>query len=182
MPGPTLGRFLEFAQIAIGDVPKRMGAGGSTGDYISLKNYDRCALVCIRQAPTTTGDATKITIQQAKDTTGTSVKGLNVKKVWTKTSTAKLRDVAAWTESTGTLGGTGTTGSTYSGSNLKKAQIIVFDVGSDELDVDNGFDFIRFNVADGGASTGAGNAIVTFYIPYNAKAPNKPANISGVIG
>lgn len=179
MPGITKGRLLEFAQIAIGEVPKDVGSGGTTGDYISLKNYDRCAIVHIRNVPTSTGDKLKFTIQQAKDSTGTSVKGLNVKKVWSKASTAGLRDVAVWTESTGTLGGTGTTGSTYAGVGTKRSTIYVFDIGTEEMDADNKFDFIRVNIADPGA-TGTGKGVL-IYMPYNAKMPNKPANMLGVI-
>ena len=58
----TAARFLEFAQIAIAEQPKDLGSGGSTGDYICLKNYDRCAIVSIRTAPTSTGDKMKFTI------------------------------------------------------------------------------------------------------------------------
>ena len=169
------GHLMEYADISVGSEPAELGSGGSTGDWISLKNYDRVAVVFISKGAASSGQDLKFTVQQAKDNVGGSVKGLNVKHYLVKSSTTALLDKVNWTKSTvGT-----TSGSTFKVVKSKEAKLIVIDIGSEELDVDGKFDFVRVNVADTGVTSGLQWG-ATLMIPYNAKHPQETTALVGV--
>lgn len=176
----TKGQLLEFAQVQPAFQPVALHNGSATGDWVSMKNFDRILVKVVASEPSTTADTIAITIQQAVNASGGSAKGLSPKRVQEKESTDTVfGDVGVWTDSTGTLGG-GTTGSTYAGSGNKKAGVWAFDISSAELDVDNSFDFVRVQVAQTDETSSPVYAYGE-YILYNAKYPNKPANMVSVI-
>src|SRR4051794_19453571 len=75
--------FVEEAQIVMGIVPVDSQTGANTGDYVSLKNFERCTIVLIKAAGVA-GDDPVITVTQAQDVSGTGVKALNITRVDSK--------------------------------------------------------------------------------------------------
>ena len=81
--------FLEKCQIVSGFVPVNLATAVNTGDYVSLKNYGRCAVVFFAAAGTA-GDDPTITLTQAQDVSGTGV----IQKIWVIDAQAEDLDIA----------------------------------------------------------------------------------------
>lgn len=105
-------------------------AAGRTGDWVSLKNYKTCFIVCnITQGDPAT---VAITIQQAKAVAGTSAKAITVPvPIWSNldcaTSDTLVQQTAAVSYTTD------------AGVAIKQ---VIFQVDSSTLDIANGFDCV----------------------------------------
>lgn len=139
-------KFLQHLTIESAIVPIDLATGANNGDWISMKNY-RKALVVLFADAGTAGEDPVFTLQQASDVSGTGAKALNFTTVYEKVGT--LTGVAAWTRVTQTAANTYT--NTVSG---EAENLIVVEVDAAELDVDNGFDCIRLQIPDTGATAG----------------------------
>lgn len=133
-----LSEQVKFVEGLLGVVPST-----STPDYVSLKNYERLAvIILVKNATTVTGSA--ITLKQATAVAGTSEKALAFTKVYANTDTA-AGDVLTATDVTSN---TFTTNSTNS-----KNLMYVIEVKAEDLDVNNGFDCVRAGTGDATAAT-----------------------------
>lgn len=143
----------------------------NNGDYISLKNAARVAVVFVSGVGTD-GDDPTLTIQQATDVSGTSVKALNFTVIHRKQAATNLSGTAAWTRTTQTAA------NTYTNTDAaEQALIWVVEIDPGELDVENGFDCIRATVADVGGNTQPG-CLFYLVVPYSKGAPaNAPSYI-----
>ena len=140
--------FAEKVNLVAGILPQDLNGGAQNGDWVSLKNYLRCAVIFFADNGTAGSDVT-LTFQQATDVSGTGAKALTVTDIWHKQGTL-LSAVSAYTHATQTAAGTYT--NTDSGEN---ENIYVIDIPADSLDVANSFDCIRCNTnAPGAAKTG----------------------------
>ena len=159
-----MGRLVENSQIVSAFVPVDMQTAANTGDYVSLKNYHRCAVVFFKAAGTA-GDDPTLTIQQAQDVSGTGAKALNFTRIWHKQGT--LTGVGTFTAVTQTAA------NTYTDATSAEIQAIwVVEIDADDLDVDNGFDCIMCSVADVGGNAQLGCAMYILYDPrYPQAAP-----------
>lgn len=138
-----------------GFVPIDMQAGANTGDWVSLKGYERCSIILFKAAGTA-GDDPTITVQQASDVSGTGAKALNFTRLHIKQGT--LTSVGTYTETTQTAA------NTYTNDTLAESQaIIVIDIKGEDLDVDNGFDCVRLTVADVGSNAQLGCALYALW-------------------
>ena len=72
--------FCEKNQIAQGFLPVAMNTGANAGDWVSMKEFGRMAIV-IFKAIGTAGDDPTITVKQAQDVSGTSPKALGFTEV-----------------------------------------------------------------------------------------------------
>lgn len=158
--------FLEKVQIVSGFVPVDMKTGANNGDYVSMKNYGRCAIV-LHKGVGGAGEDPTIVLQQATSVAGTSVKALPYDRVDYKigtltaqgTFTTAAPSAAAAAAGTYTLSGVGTV-----------EAIIVFDIKAEDLDIDNGFDCIRATIADVGTTVQVGSLEYHLHEPRNASA------------
>ena len=139
-------RLSEHADI---DLMVEQDIGGTNasndGGYLSMKNYAR-ALFYVELGTWDSGDdLDECRIQQATDSSGTSVKDL--------TSDAS--------------------GGNYDTDNPIDADgdFVIIEIRAEDMDVDNGFDFIRGYVAEGG-NTGVDN-VMGVLIRYGYAYPKK---------
>ena len=115
------------------------------GGYLSMKNYAR-ALFYVELGTWDSGDdLDECRIQQATDSSGTSVKDLT----------------------------TAASGGNYDTDNPIDADgdFVIIEIRGEDMDVDNGFDFIRGYVAEGG-NTGVDN-VMGVLIRYGYAYPKK---------
>ena len=69
-------RFVQMVNLVEGVLPVDLQTGANDGDYVSLKEYHYCAVVFLSAIGTATDDPT-LTLQQATDVAGGSVKDLD---------------------------------------------------------------------------------------------------------
>lgn len=143
-------KFLEQARIAAGFVPVDMQtatAADRTGDWVSLENFNRIAVVLYKAAGTADDDVT-LTIEQAQDAAGTGAKALDFTEVAVKQG-SDLAAVGRWTAVTQAAG------NTYTDADSAEAQAIwVVEFPADRLDA--GFTFVRGSVGDVGSNAQLG--------------------------
>ena len=139
-------RLSEHADI---DLMVEQDIGGTNasndGGYLSMKNYAR-ALFYVELGTWDSGDdLDECRIQQATDSSGTSVKDLT----------------------------TDASGGNYDTDNPIDADgdFVIIEIRGEDMDVDNGFDFIRGYVAEGG-NTGVDN-VMGVLIRYGYAYPKK---------
>lgn len=135
----------------------------STPDYVSLKNYERVAvLIQVKNATTVTGSA--ITLKQATSVAAGGEKPLAFKRMYANLDTG-AGDVLTETAVTSD---TFTTDSTNS-----KNLMYVIEVKAEDLDVNGGFDCIRAGTGDATAAT-----VSVTYLMFGAKLPTSAAAIT----
>lgn len=160
--------LVERANIISGFVPIDLQAGANDGDWVSLKNYERLAIVFFKAAGTA-GDDPTLTVQQASDVSGTGAKALNFTRIDVKQG-ADLFAIGTFTTVTQTAA------NTYTEATSAEAQAIwVVDIKAEDLDVDNGFDCVRATVADVGSNAQLGCLL---YIAYGARYSGAPSAIA----
>ena len=165
--------ILEKLQIAQGFLPVDMSAGANAGDWVSLKNYGRVAIVLFKE-PGTAGNDPTITLQQATDVSSTGAKALNITRVDKKQAASDLLAVGQFTKSTADDPETNDTFSTNTWTNTdlaEQAAIIVIDVKAEDLDIDNGFDCVRVTIADVGTTGQLGALLYLLHEPRFATDP-----------
>jgi hypothetical protein len=125
-----------------------------SGDYISLKGYGKVGILFVKEAGTA-GDDPTLTLQQATDVSGGGVKVLNaIDRYWIKQAATSLVSTGAFTLTTQTADEQ----IAFNATSAEECLICYFEVDAEDLDVDNGFDCIRVNVAlaaSGGAQWGS---------------------------
>lgn len=153
----------EEAQIVAGFGPADMAAAASTGDWVSLKGYERCTVVFFKGAGTA-GDDPVLTLSQAQDVAGTGAKALNFTRVDVKQGT--LANVGTFTAVTQAAANTYT-----EATSAEAAAIWLVEVSGEMLDVDGGFDCIRASVADTGTNPQLGACL---YVLRGARYGRNP--------
>ncbi|MGE0229986.1 MAG: hypothetical protein AB7I38_17075 [Dehalococcoidia bacterium] len=143
-------RILERMDIVEGFPAVDLQGGANSGDYISLKNARRVAVVFLSGLGTA-GDDPTLTLQQAQDVAGTGVKALNFTEILRKQAATSLAAVAQWTRTTQAAANTYT-----NGTSAEEDLVWVVEIDPTQLDVENGFDCIRATVADVGGNAQPG--------------------------
>jgi len=130
-------RLLDSDKVVMGCPPAALATTAGDGDYISLKNFDRVAfLIAVDNATTVTGGA--VTLKQATLVDGTGEKALAFTKMWAN------EDAAA----SDTLVETAVTSNTFTTDTTDAKNLIyVIEIQAADLDVSNGFDCVRIDVA-----------------------------------
>lgn len=154
--------ILDLIDIVEGIIPRDMADSASTGDYVSLANHNHCAVVFASGLGTAADDPT-ITLQQATDASGGSVKDLNFTVIYRKQASTDLSAVGSWTRTTQTAANTYT-----NGTSGEEVFIWVVEFDAADLDADGGFEFLRATVNDLTTANAEG------YICYLLSEPRYP--------
>lgn len=150
--------FSEKCQIIPAFLPVNLATGANNGDWINLKNYNRCAVVFIGGPGAAAQDPT-ITLLQAQSDGGSS-KALNFTRIDTKQASA-LTAVGTYTTTTQA------DGNTYTNATMgETAQVVVIDISVDDMDIANGYDWLQASIADTGSTSKIG---AMFYILHEPK-------------
>lgn len=143
-------RILERFDLVEGFPAVDLQTAANNGDYISLKNARRVAVV-FASGVGTNGDDPTLTLQQAQDVSGTGVKALNFTEIWRKQAATNLAAVGQWTRTAQAAG------NTYTNTDAAEQSLMwVVEIDPTQLDVENGFDCIRATVADVGGNAQPG--------------------------
>lgn len=166
--------FLEKYQIVEATPPVLLDAAAVTGDYVSLKNA-HSVVVLFRSGVGTAGDDPVLSLFQATAVAGTGAKDLipPSNSTFKKQAATSLAAVAAWSDASGDISSNDLTNATAA----EEVCMWAIEIDSDELDVDNGFDCIRADVADVGTNAQPGDLL---YI-LELKEHRAPANAVSVI-
>jgi hypothetical protein len=160
--------LLEKIDIVTGILPVALNTNpGAVSDYISLKNYGRCAIVFTKGVGTA-GDDPTITLLQAKTVAAGSAKALNITRVDKKQAATNLLSTGTWTTSTSASPATNDTFSTNTWTNsdlAEQAAVVVIDVKAEDLDKANGFDCIIANIGDVGTNAQLGTLSYILHEP-----------------
>lgn len=165
--------FAEKVNVCQGFLPVDMAAGANDGDWVSLKNYGRCAIVLFKE-PGVAGNDPILTLEQAKTVAGGSNKPLSVTEVRKKQAATNLLAVGQYTKSTSDSPASGDTFSanTWTNSDLaEQAAIVIIDIKAEDLDIDNGFDCLKVSIADVGT---AGQFGAVMYFLHDPKYQTDP--------
>lgn len=141
-----------------------LSVAANNGDYISLKNANRVAVVFIGGIGTA-GDDPTLTVQQAQDVSGTGAKALNFTTIYRKQAATSLAGTAAWTVTTQSAANTYTNDTA-----AEQALIWAVEFDPSDLDVANGFDCLRATVADVGNNAQPG-CLIYLVSPKIGKGP-----------
>ena len=155
--------ILENTQIVAGFGPVDMQSGANAGDWVSLKNYRKVAIVLFKGVGTA-GDDPTLTLQQATAVAGTGAKDLTFTTIYKKQGT--LSAIGQWTKVTQTAATSYT-----DATSAEAAAIWVVEVNAEDLDVANGFDCVQASVADVGSNAQLGALLYLLSDPSAAAAP-----------
>lgn len=158
-----LNRFsmLLFNKIVAAIPPVDLASAAASGPYASLKNCEAITMIIIKAAGTA-GDDPVITLTQAKDSSGTGAKTLNI----TSLAHQIAADITAETTFTDGLDADGdvidrqNSVASYDTDGINGAEneaLIVIRVHQDDLDDD--YTHVRLNIADVGTNAQLGAAI-----------------------
>jgi len=158
--------FLESHDIIPAFMPVDLSTAANTGDRVNLQNYERCIFVLLASSGTA-GDDPIITAQQHDAATSGNSKALNFTRIRHKVGATDIDAVGQFSLVEQTAA------SSYDSATIDGAEnetLIAVEVQAQDLDTDNGFTFVSFNVADVGsnAQLGAG-----FYILQGAAYVNE---------
>lgn len=164
-------QLIDEIQIVPGFLPVDMSGGANDGDWVSLKNYDRCTIIFIADSGTA-GDDPVLSLQQATDVSGTDAKDLEVIDTVFVKQGASLAAIGAFTKETQTAAASYT-----DDTSAEVEKVWVVEVQAPELDVANDFDCLRARVADVGGNAQLGTLIYVLSHPRHAADP-MPSAIS----
>lgn len=165
--------FAEMHQVVLGFKPVALNSAANSGDWVSMKNYNRCAIIFIK-AVGTNGDDPTISFKQATAVAGTGVKALGVTRIDKKQAATDLTAVGTYTKSTSEVPASNdtfnTTNGTWTNSDLaEQAAIVIADIKAEDLDIANGFDCVTANIADVGTNAQLGTLILILWDPKYPK-------------
>jgi len=143
--------LVRGGDIAIGLIPKNIGAGANTGAWANMQNVKRLHILVAMDAGTD-GEHVTLELEQAKDSSGTSAKLLKIKKLYYKAA-ASIAATQKWTQVATIDRQNGVDSYVSSGAGAATLQMaFVLLVDEDDLDNANGFTHVRFKCADPGAA------------------------------
>ncbi len=158
-------RILERINVIEGFPPVDLSSGANTGDWVSLKQYARVAVMFHSGLGTAAQDP-PLTILQATAVAGTGSKALDFTTIYTKQAATSLAAVGVWTKVTQTASNTYT-----EATSAEQDALWVVEFQDSDLDVDNDFDCISATVADVGTAAQVGTLHYILADPKYATAP-----------
>ena len=160
--------LLERLQIAESFPVVDLQTAANTGDWISMRQYDRLLILFASGVGTASDDPT-ITISQASDNAGTGSKALNIVttpvQVWKKQAATSLAAVGQWSDASAGVTANAWTDLTSAEQDL----LLAIEFKADQLDVDNGFDHVQASVDDIGSNAQPGVVLMILGDPSHEK-------------
>lgn len=152
------------SKIVSSNVPVDIANGAVTGDYVSMKGYGNLAVILHFGA---VGTGVAITMKQATDVSNSlsDEKALAYTKIYANAGLT-----------TDTLTETAVSGNSYTFGNDPN-QLYVIEVRAEDLDINNGFDCARVNIASGAGTTICG----IIYVLYNPRYSGLTPPVSGIV-
>lgn len=137
-------RLIDKAKVVVGCPPAALATTAGDGDYVSMKGYDKLSIIiAVDNATTVTGGV--VTLLQATDVAATGAKALGFTTMYANT------DVAT----SDALVETAVTSNTFTTLTTDNRNLLyVIEVAASDLDVDNGFDCVRIDVASMASAVG----------------------------
>ena len=146
------------------------------GDWAKMTHAGHCTILVIK-GQGTDGDDPTFTLQQALTAAGGSSKALAIidEYMEQEENAANLEATTAWVRVTQTAASTVAPGD----PSAQSAALYAIPVDAAELDVANGFDWIRLNVGDTGTNAQLGAVIYIFTeLRYPNRADRQPSFVS----
>ena len=175
MPGPTmLGNLIDIVE---GFAPIDMNTAGADADWLAMRNLES-VIVLFASGIGTAGDDPALDFEQATTSAGGSSKVLNLPttaatRVWKKQAATSLAAVTVWTDASDDV----STAQLTNTDGAEQSLIYAVEIVPSDLDVANGFDFLRVTVDDDFSNTQPG---VLLYIT-RPMYPAKPSQVTGHI-
>ena len=145
MSNPTYLQLVDTVKPVMGCAPAALASTAGDGDYVSMKNFRRCTvLISVLNATTVTGG--DVTLKQATAVAGTGEKELAFDKAYRNIDCAAGDTMAEFD----VLSSTFTTDATNS-----KRLLYAIEIDAASLDIDNGFDCLRVDVASMASAVGS---------------------------
>lgn len=163
---PLQGQLIENAKFVMAIAPVDTTGAGQDGVWVSMKNYDKLAVVLLTGA--WAGGNAAVTLEQASDSSGTGAKAIAF------TSYLKAYDTDDTPDDAGAI--TTVSSDTYNLSD--NANVHVIEVRAADLDADNDFCFVRVRTATPGANA---DLIAGLYILYDGNYCGKPTTRPSVL-
>jgi archaellin len=159
-------RMIDEMKIVPMGGPVLLNAAGITGVRVSMKNYSRLGIL-LQVTPASGTDPAAVTLKQSKtvaDSPSTE-KALSFTKVYKCVSGDTWAEVAV-------------TNDTFNTSNAAVAESFFLEIDENDLDVNNGFDCVRINVADpGSVSTPAVATGFLYQAKFKSAVATQPSSI-----
>lgn len=157
-----MSRFIENAQLVLAQPPWDMSSAASASEWVCMKNWGHLEIIFMKHVGAD-GDDPTITVEQATADGGTG-KALNFTTLFKKQGTV-LTAIGDFTKVTQAAA------NTYTNTDLAQQQaIIVIEFDSSDLDVDNGYDWVKATIADVGANAQDGCILYRLSEPRYAAA------------
>lgn len=153
--------LVEAAKVVKAFGPVDTTGAGQDGAWVSLAQFRRCAVMLSTGA--WAGGNAAVTLEQAQDAAGTGAKALAFDKYVEVFNAANTPDDVA--------AEVAVSSNTYNLTGANKVHVI--EVRSGDLDINNGFRFIRVRTASPGANA---DLIAAHYLLYKGGHVGKPAN------
>lgn len=147
--------LIEASKIVYGLAPKDITGSAQTANWVSFKEYRKCAVHIMTGA--WAGGTSAVTLTQATDNAGSGEKSLAFTKYYASTSTSD------------TVVETTVSGNTYNLSAANKLHII--EVWAFDLDLANGFTWFRVNLASPGSNADLVSILYNFYAGGRSARP-----------
>lgn len=169
------GEFFEQGTVAPAFGPVDLHTANNPGAWVSMKGYNRLAIVFIKGVGTA-GDDPVITVNQAQDLSGTGSKALTFARVRVNQGGPTIpagqgfslivRDNTGNVEAGATMVNAAPTNSfTLTGGAVDHA-LVGIDIHAAHLDVQNGFSTVQVSVAQAATATQLG---VAYYVLFQAR-------------
>lgn len=166
-------RLMERVQIVPAFAPGTDINTDADGDWVNLKNYDRC-VVLFHKAAGTAGDDPSIKLQQAMDVSGTGAKALNFGHIYHKIGATALTSIGTFTRVDLTIATDDLDLVSVNSTDLLTdvgETMIAVEVAASSLDVSGGFTCIRLQIE--GDDLSNATLAAAYYILYGARYPDK---------
>lgn len=158
--------FLESHDIIPALMPVDLSTATNTGDRVNLQNYDRCVFVLFSSIGTA-GDDPVISAQQHDAASSGNSKDLKFSRIRHKVGATDIEAVGQFSLVEQSQA------ASYDTAGIDGAEneiMIVIEVMAEDLDSENGYTFVSFNVADVGTNSQLGAG---FYILQGAGYVNE---------
>ena len=137
-------------------------AAARDSDWVSLANY-ASVIVIVNAEAGASGDDVTIGVHQATSNTGSNEKNLSPRQYYRKQATT-IDVSGSYDDPDSSTAGD----SIIEGSNMN---MLIFEIGADEMDVSNGFEFIQITVDNGGS---VGKILGAYYVLCGARYAVEP--------